>query len=130
MPNVERDVVKAPNETDLGSAAHRDRRANGYMPLTESASPVKPSNEPGPGGDRRGGSANLAGQASPIKTPDHRFNLEDAKMPQPPSAFEPGKGSVPVQPFVPGGSGVNAVYPQADDASWWSNRKQPIGPKP
>lgn len=28
-----------------------------------------------------------------------RFQLPDAKMPQPPSAVEPGKGAVPVNPW-------------------------------
>jgi len=129
MPNAERDVVKAPNEEMRG-----DRRANGFMPLTESASPVRPPNEEvggtGAHRDRRGGSADLAGGASPITLPDHKFKLEDAKMPQPPSAFEPGKAAVPVQPFVPGGQGVNTVYPQADSADWWGLRKQKIEPGP
>jgi len=114
MPNVERDVVKAPNEELRG--ARGDHRANGFMPLTEQASSVRPSNEPRVGGDRRGGSANLAGQAPPVRTPDHRFNIENAKMPNPPSAVEPGKGAVPVNPFVPGGQGVNRAYPEADMA--------------
>ncbi len=111
MPNVERDVVRAPNQQHRG-----DRRNNGFMPLAESASPVHPSNETRKGGDRRGGTASLTEQASPVKTPDHRFNVEDAKMPQPPSAFEPGKGAIPVNPFMPGGQGVNKVYPEADMA--------------
>ncbi len=111
MPNVERDVVKAPNETMKG-----DHRANGYLPLAGGASTVHPSNEARKGGDRRGGTADLAGQAPPVKPPDHRFNIGDAKMPNPPSAFEPGKGAVPVNPFVPGGQGVNRVYPEADMA--------------
>jgi len=108
--------VKAPNETVLGSGPHRDRRANGFMPLTESASPIYPANIATVRGDRRGGSADLAELASPVKTPDHRFNVEEAKMPQPPSAFEPGKGAIPVNPFVPGGQGINRVYPEADMA--------------
>jgi hypothetical protein len=58
----------------------------------------------------------LAGQASPVKTPDHRFNVENAKMPQPPAAFEPGKGAVPVNPLVPGGPGINRAFPVADSA--------------
>ena len=58
MPNVERDVVKAPNETMKG-----DHRANGYLPLAGGASTVHPSNEARKGGDRRGGTADLAGQA-------------------------------------------------------------------
>ncbi|MGO9467910.1 MAG: hypothetical protein ACLQVF_27550 [Isosphaeraceae bacterium] len=113
MPNVERDVVKPPNQQ--GPAGNR--AANGFMPLARDPSPTKPSNEPGAAGDRRGGSANLAGQMSPVKTPDHRFKLEDAKMPQPPAAFEPGKGAVPVIPFVPGGQGVNRVHPEAHMAN-------------
>ena len=36
---------------------------------------------------------------SPVSAPDHRFNIEDAKMPQPPSAIEPGTAAVPIYPF-------------------------------
>jgi hypothetical protein len=112
MPNVERDVVKAPNEPGRAGA----RAANSFLPLAGGPPAAHPSNEARKGGDRRGGSANLAELASPVKTPDHRFNIEDAKMPQPPSAFEPGKGAVPVNPFVPGGQGINRAYPEADMA--------------
>ncbi len=112
MANVERDVIKPPNQQGPAGS----RAANGYMPLSRDPSPTHPSNEPGAAGDRRGGSANLMGPPSPVKTPDHRFNVEDAKMPQPPAAVEPGKGAVPVIPGVPGGQGVNAVYPAADMA--------------
>jgi hypothetical protein len=109
MPNVGRRVVKAPNEEHRG-----DRRANGFLPLAGSGPAVSPPNNMH--GDRRGGSASLAELTSPVSTPDHRFMIEDAEMPQPPSAFQPGKGAIPVNPSVPGGQGVNKVYPVADMA--------------
>ncbi len=112
MPNVERDVVKPANETGRAGA----RARNGFLPLTGSPATVHPSNEPGARGDRRGGTADLTPHSSPVRVPDHRFNVENAKMPQPPSAVEPGKGAVPVNPFVPGGQGVNRAYPVADMA--------------
>jgi len=111
MPNVERNVVKAPNET-----LRSDHRANGFLPLVGGAPAAHPSNETGARGDHRGGSADLTGLAPMTKPPDHRFNVEDAKMPQPPAAFEPGKGAIPVNPFVPGGQGINRVFPEADTA--------------
>jgi hypothetical protein len=112
MPKVEREVVKPANE--MGPSGNRAN--NGFLPLAKAPSHVHPSNEPGARGDRRGGSSNLAEQASPVRTPDHRFNVENAQMPQPPSAFEPGKGAVPVNPFLPGGQGINRAYPEADMA--------------
>ena len=54
--------------------------------------------------------------APQVKTPDHRFKVEDAKMPQPRSAFEPGKDAIPVNPSVPGGQGISRVYSEADVA--------------
>jgi len=112
MPNVERDVVKPANEPGRAGA----RANNSFLPLTGSPPVAQPSNESGARGDRRGGSFNLAEVASPVKTPDHRFHVEHAKMPQPPAAIEPGRGTVPVIPFVPGGQGINRAYPVADSA--------------
>jgi hypothetical protein len=112
MPNVERDVVKPANEPGPAGA----RANNGFLPLAGGPPAAHPSNESGAHGDRRGGSANLTPLASPVRTPDHRFNVESAKMPQPPAAVEPGKGAVPVIPFVPGGQGINRAYPEADMA--------------
>ena len=112
MPNVQRNVVNAPNEP----TAAGNRKANGFVPLIGEASSVRPSNESGARGDRRNGSADMTEVASPVTLPDHRFRVEDAKMPQPPSAFEPGKGAVPVNPSVPSGQGINRVYPVADFA--------------
>jgi hypothetical protein len=85
---VERNVVKPPNETLKG-----DRRENGFLPLTESHGAVANANH----GDRRGGSEDLAGTASPIVPPNHRFDVGMAKMPQPNSAVTPGPGSIPVR---------------------------------
>ena len=112
MPNVERGVVKPANEPGRAGA----RANNGYLPLAGGQPAMHPSNEPGARGDRRGGSMPLASQPSPVTTHDHRFQVGDAKMPNPPSAFEPGRGAVPVNPFVPGGQGINRVYPVADMA--------------
>lgn len=112
MPNVERDVVKPANKPGRAGA----RANNSFLPLAGDPPDAHPSNETGARGDRRGGSADLTPLASPVRTPDHRFNVENAKMPQPPSAFEPGKGAVPVNPFVPGGPGINRAYPEADMA--------------
>jgi hypothetical protein len=67
---VERDVVRPANQP--GAAG--DRANDGFLPLTRNASPVKGSNF-GPGGDRRGGSANLAGQPSPVTPPNHVFQV-------------------------------------------------------
>jgi hypothetical protein len=90
LPDVEHGAIKPPNEEHRG-----DRRANGYLPMTEHACDCRPPNEEHRG-DRRGGSANLAGMASPIKPPNHRFDVGMAKMPQPPAAETPGKGEIPV----------------------------------
>ncbi len=97
---VERGVVRPPNQPGAaGNGAN-----NSYLPLDRKAGGVTPFHCE-PGGDRRGGSADLAGQASPITPPNHRFDVGMAKMPQPPSAIEPGKGAVPVTP------GTNARLP-------------------
>jgi hypothetical protein len=112
MPKVERNVVKPANEPGRRGA----RAENSFLPLVGGPPAVHPSNESGAKGDRLGGSANLAERASPVKLPDHRFRLDDAQMPQPGAAVEPGRGAVPVNPFVPGGAGINRAFPVADSA--------------
>ena len=47
-----------------------------------------------------GGSADLTRQPSPVAPVNHRFNVDDARMPQPPAAVDPGKGAIPVNPFL------------------------------
>jgi hypothetical protein len=97
MGQVQRGVVNPPNKPDRAG----DGRANGYLPLSGGAPTLHPSNH-GPGGDRRGGSFPLDGGAPAIHESQRRFNVDDVKMPQPASAIEPGKGAVPVNPFMPG----------------------------
>jgi hypothetical protein len=112
-------AMKAPNEGEFSS----DRRANGYLPLTESASPVNPPNDAAR--DRRGGSANLAGGMSPINPPNlSKFRDGDKGMtPVPGSAVEPGKGAIPVNPFGVGG-GIVPARRQADDAADMRNARR------
>jgi hypothetical protein len=112
MPNVERHVVKPANETGRAGA----RAKNGFLPLSGEPPATHPSNEPGARGDRRGGSADLTPLASPVRVPDHRFNVENAKMPQPSSAIEPGKGAVPVNPPVASTGRASRINSVADMA--------------
>jgi hypothetical protein len=86
-------VVQPSNVAGLGGS----RATNGYLPLVGSASPLPPG---GLGcGDRRNGSFPIGRIASPVHPPESRFDVETAKMPQPPSAIEPGKGAIPVNPW-------------------------------
>jgi hypothetical protein len=109
MPKVERDIVTPANAT--GPAGNRVQ--NGFLRLDKAPSQVYPSNEGGARGDRRGGSGSLAEIASPVTGPDHRFKLDDAKMPQPQSAFAPGQGAVPINPPAPGSKSANRVCSEA-----------------
>jgi hypothetical protein len=90
-------VITPPNETGPGG----NRANNGFLPLGGSPGPIPPAGLGG--GDRRNGSFPLGGMASPVHPPANRFNVETAKMPQPPSAIEPGKGEIPVSPWNPSG---------------------------
>jgi hypothetical protein len=114
MPAAERGVVKPPNE---GEWKNNDARANGFLPLADHPSDCHPPNY-GPGGDRRGGSYSLAGEASTVHPSnrslggDRRGFSGDAEMP---AAVEPGKGAVPVNPFLAGG-GMARAMPVADMA--------------
>jgi hypothetical protein len=91
---VERGVVKPPNEEQAGG----DHRANGFLPLSGGSPTVHPANG-AYGGDRRMGTMPLGGSGGAIHPPNHRFDVGMAKMPQPPSVTEPGKGAVPVNPW-------------------------------
>lgn len=42
--------------------------------------------------------------ATPVVVPSARFNVATAKMPQPPSVVEPGKGAVPIMPWDSSGT--------------------------
>ena len=112
MADVERGGVKPAN---IPGAAG-DRRNNGFLPLSGQAATVHPSNR-GPGGDRRDGSFPLGGGAPAIRDDQKRFNVDEVLAAQKPMDWpmEPGKGAVPVNPFMPGGAAARATQ-VADDA--------------
>ena len=107
---VQRGVVRGSNKEGPGG----DHRNNGFMPLSGGAGTVHPSNM-GPGGDKRNGSFPLSAGAAMTKPPDHRFNVGQVGMPDQPWPDQPGKGSVPVNPFLPGGMAARSL-PVADEA--------------
>ena len=127
---VQRGVVKGSNQEGPGG----DKRNNGFMGLGGSGSTVHPANQ-AMGGDRRNGSFPLGGRAPAIQRNAERFNVDQVGMPDQPFPDEPGKGAVPVNPFLPGGScgsvsagfgyGASEVTANADRmnaiASSWSN---------
>ncbi len=108
MPNVERGVVKAPNDRLQGLGQTRSMTPPAGMPATHDPNCGFRNGAPG-------GSGTLTRLASPVVTPDHHFNLEYAKMPQPPSAKEPGTGAVPIYAFSPSGK-PNQALPEEDSA--------------
>ena len=112
MGAVQRGVVKGSNEEGRGG----DHRANGYLPLGGGAPTVHPANEMGAGGDHRAGSFPLTAGAPMVKPAQHRFNVDEVKMDQPASAIEPGKGAIPVNPFLPGGAVARISGYEADEA--------------
>jgi hypothetical protein len=100
MAKVERGVVKPPNQELQGLAATRSHAPRAGTPAT-----------PGPNAVLPGGSADLTRQQSPVASTSQRFNVDNAQMPQPPSAIEPGNGAVPVSPFVASSAAVVQVLP-------------------
>jgi hypothetical protein len=105
MAKVDRGIVKPPNQELQGLAATRSHAPRAEMP-------VMPCPKPAP----QGGSADLTRQSSPVAAASCRFNVDNACMPQPPSAIEPGKGDVPVNPFLASGAAVIRVLPIVDGA--------------
>jgi hypothetical protein len=101
--DARRGIVQPPNEAGPGG----NRAHNGYLPVVGAAGPL-PSGGP-VGGDRRNGSFPLGEIASPVHLPENRFDVETAKMPQPPSAIEPGRGAIPVNPWDAAGRPNQAV---------------------
>jgi hypothetical protein len=85
-------AVAPPNRPDAAG----NRAQNGYLPLVGTRGPVVPH---APDGHRPEGSTPRMKMPSPVHPPDHRFDVGKAKMPQPPSAIEPGKGAIPVTPW-------------------------------
>ena len=107
---VQRGVVKGSNKEGPGG----DDRNNGFLGLSGGASTVHPANQ-AMGGDRRNGSFPLAGGAPAIQRNMERFNVDQVGMPDQPFPDEPGKGAVPVNPFLPGGAAARSL-PVADMA--------------
>ncbi len=105
MAKVERGVVKPPNQELQGLAATRSHAPRAGMPATPEPTPAL-----------QGGSADLTRQPSPVAPARYHFNVDNARMPQPPSASEPGKGEVPVNPFLASGTGIARVLPIFDAA--------------
>jgi hypothetical protein len=112
MGTVERGVVRGSNKEGPSG----DRRNNGFLPLGGDDATVQPANMGGLGGDRRGGTMPLGGITAQITPVNHRFDVGMVKMPQPDSAIEPGLGTVPVNPFLPGGAAARVTGQVADEA--------------
>jgi hypothetical protein len=93
MPGVERSPIQPPNDLIQGLA--KVRSLGPGWEKVEAGPQVHDPNATISRGDP-GGSADLTRQPSTVRTPDHRFNVENAKMPQPPAATMPGRGDVPV----------------------------------
>jgi hypothetical protein len=101
---VQRGVVKGSNmESPAGNMKN-----NGFLPLSGGAGTVHPSNM-GMGGDKRNGSFPLSAGGPMTNPPDHRFNVGQVGMPDMPFPTEPGKGAVPVNPFLPGGTAARSM---------------------
>jgi hypothetical protein len=103
-------ITNVPNQGEFS----RDRRANGYLPLTGSASPVDPPNKTRFAHGDPGGSGPLTKMAAPLPPipNDGRFRDGDPGRTadgRPSTAMEPGKGDVPVNPFMISG----AIVPSA-----------------
>jgi hypothetical protein len=103
MAKVERGIVNPPNQEFQNLATTRSQAPRAEMPALPPPTPVL-----------LGGSADLTRQPSPVVPTSFRFNVDDARMPQPPSAFEPGKGDVPVDPSDACGSAIIRAFPFND----------------
>jgi hypothetical protein len=116
MGQVERGVVRGSND----QAPRGDHRNNGFLPLSGGPATVHPANM-ADGGDRRMGSFPLSSGGSPVNPPNaDAFRWNPSMVPntssgQPGSAVQPGRGDVPVNPFLPGGAAARSL-PVADEA--------------
>jgi hypothetical protein len=109
MANVERGVVKPPNQELQGLAATRSAAPRAGAAQTGGLNSTSRTGDPG-------GSADLARQPSAVAPLDQRFNVDKARMPQPAAAIEPGKGAVPVNPFHATDPNVVRANATVDDA--------------
>jgi hypothetical protein len=91
---VERNIVTPPNQNLMSLSQKRSAAPAAGPPDTNDPNNSLKNGDPG-------SSASLARSVSPVDPPNHRFNVENARMAQPPSATAPGSGAVPVAPFTP-----------------------------
>ncbi len=114
MPPMYPSDIKPSNEPGPGG----DRRANGFLPLTGAGSPVDPSNLSRFAHGDPGGSADLTKLASPVAPPNAGIFRGGDKGLTPGMEFplSPGKGAVPVNPFLSSG-GIAQAQPEADSAT-------------
>jgi hypothetical protein len=118
MPDRQRGVVKPPNEGDFKG----DRRTNGFLSLSGAPSPAAVSNLSRFMHVHAGGSADLVHHAPPVVLAKARFvDGDPGYTSQPQSAVEPGKGAVPVNPFLASEPGVARANRIADDAKSLAN---------
>ena len=103
-------AVRPPNQT----GAVGNRAQNSYLPLCRGSGGFQELQQR-VGNDRRNVSAPLETLPSPIHPPKHHFAVDTAKMPQPPSVTELGKGAVPVNPWNNKGL-PNQAIPEPDSA--------------
>jgi hypothetical protein len=109
MANVERGVVKPPNQQLQGLAATRSAVPRAGEAHARGSNAAVRSGDPG-------GSADLTRQLSPVSPIDQRFNVDGARMPQPASKVDPGKGAVPVNPYRAPEPNIVKASATADDA--------------
>jgi hypothetical protein len=89
MPGVERSPINPPNDSLKTLAEKRSMTPSASGPAVRSPDFQRHTADPN-------GSGPEPKSASPVHAPDHRFNIENARMPQPPAATMPGQGDVPV----------------------------------
>jgi hypothetical protein len=114
MGSVERGVVKGSNKHGPGG----DDRNNGFLPLGGQAGTVHQSPFQGAGRSTiTGGSFPLGGGGPAIAENQYRFNVDEVPGSNKPMPWvtKPGKGAVPVNPLLKGGTAAEATV-IADDA--------------
>jgi hypothetical protein len=109
MANVERGVVKPPNQLLQGLAATRSAVPRAGEAQARGSNAAVRSGDPG-------GSADLTRQLSPVAPINQRFDVDGARMAQPPSKVDPGKGAVPVNPFHATSPNLVRAVATEDDA--------------
>lgn len=96
----------------------RNGNLNSSGPMGRGSSPMNPPNAGIKDGNAKNGFSSLARGASPVAGPNEslKFKVGDAKMPQPQSAMQPGKGAVPVSPFTGAGGMTTPALKMPDKA--------------